>query len=164
MNQENFYTVRGYQLLNEKNTLLTSSMEDYLEMIYRVCLEEGFVRINELASKLNVRPSSTTKIVQKLERLRYVNYEKYGVIKLTKEGETLGAFLLKRHMILEDFLSNLGVEDTLKDTEMIEHDVSLSTLINIQLLNRFFSDNPDILKFYDAYKEQWNAEQPNALL
>ena len=30
-----FHTVRGYQLLEQNKSVLTSAMEDYLEMIYR---------------------------------------------------------------------------------------------------------------------------------
>lgn len=155
MNKKNFYTVRGYQLLNEKDTFLTPSMEDYLEMIYRISLEEDYIRINDLASKVNVRPSSATKIVQKLEKLRYINYQKYGVVKLTIEGEKIGAFLLKRHQIIENFLTMIGVEDTLKDTEMIEHYISSNALNNIQILNDFLRNNPEILKSLESYKKQW---------
>ena len=70
-----FYTVRGYQILDSGNKILSSSLEDYLEMIYRICLDEGYARINQLADKLNVRPSSTTKIVQKLCELGFVEYK-----------------------------------------------------------------------------------------
>lgn len=155
MDKKNFYTVRGYQLLNKNDNLLTPSMEDYLEMIYRICLDEDYIRINKLANKLNVRPSSTTKIVQKLEKLGLVFYQKYGVIKLTKEGKDIGAFLLKRHIIIEKFLNKIGVEETLKETEMIEHYISISTLENIHILDNFFTDNLDILKMYENYKKNW---------
>ena len=61
-------------MLNSEDKILTSSLEDYLEMIYRICLEDGYARINQLADKLNVRPSSTTKVVQKLCELKLVDY------------------------------------------------------------------------------------------
>jgi DtxR family Mn-dependent transcriptional regulator len=128
--ERGFYTVRGYQMLNAENKTLTSSMEDYLEMICRTCREEGYVRVNQLAEMLNVRPSSTTKVIQKLNALGLVDYQKYGIIQPTEEGKAIGDFLLKRHEIIEEFLGILGIEETrLKDTEMIEHDVSLNTLI-----------------------------------
>ena len=72
---QQFHTVRGYQLLNAEGRVLTSGMEDYLEMIYRICLEAGFVRISQLAERLSVRPSSATKVVQKLSDLGLVDYE-----------------------------------------------------------------------------------------
>lgn len=151
MDNREFYTVRGYQMLNENK--LTSSMEDYLEMIYRTTLVTDYIRVNQLADKLNVQPSSTTKVVQKLKKLGMIDYEKYGIIKLTEEGKEIGQFLYKRHEILESFLQKIGVKETLlKDTEMIEHDMSLSTLENINILNAFLNEYPDILDKYYVFK------------
>jgi DtxR family Mn-dependent transcriptional regulator len=148
-----FHTVRGYQMLNSERKVLTSSMEDYLEMLYRLCLENGYARINQLADKLNVRPSSTTKVVQKLYELGLVNYQRYGIIQLTEDGKSIGEFLLKRHVVIEEFLRNIEVKETLlKDTELIEHDVSLSALEAINSLNRFLSYNPQVKKQYDIYR------------
>ncbi len=150
-----FYTVRGYQLLNAENRMLTSSMEDYLEMIYRTCQQDGYARINQLASKLNVRPSSTTKVIQKLRDLGLVNYQKYGIIQLTQEGLEIGNYLLRRHSIIEEFLRNLGIQDTLlKDTEMMEHDVSHQALKRLHLLNCFLKENPEIYLQFQHYMEK----------
>lgn len=158
MNKEReFHTVRGYQILNAENKLLTSSMEDYLEMIFRICITEDYVRINQLAGKLNVQPSSVTKVVKKLRELGLVDYQRYGIIQLTSEGKGIGEFLLKRHKIIEDFLKNLGIEETLlKDTEMIEHDVSLNTLKSIHILNEFFLVNSNVLNQYIKFKNEVN--------
>ena len=152
-NEREFRTVRGYQILDAESKALTASMEDYLEMIYRTCGEEGYARVNRLAERLNVRPSSTTKVIKKLKDLGLVNYQKYGVIKLTEKGKALGSFLLKRHEVIEEFLKILGVEETrLKDTEMMEHDVSLSTLRGLYTLNRFLRETPDVMKQYEAFR------------
>ena len=154
--KDEFYTLRGYKMLNQEKNLLTSSMEDYLEMIYRMCRNEDYVRMNQLAKNLNVRPSSATKIVQKLKELGMVDYQKYGIIQLTEEGKSLGKFLLNRHNIIEEFLKNIGTVDTrLRDTEIMEHGVGLSTLGNIYLLNKFLSDNPSILEQFERYKADY---------
>lgn len=153
---KSFYTVRGYQILNSENKILTSSMEDYLEMIYRICKEEGFARINQLANKLNVRPSSTTKIVQRLSELGLVYYRRYGIIKLTEEGIEVGEYLLKRHEIIQVFLKNLGIEETLlRDTELIEHDVSKSALDSIYIFNLFLVENPEIKNRYNVFRKNF---------
>ncbi|MFY9382176.1 MAG: iron dependent repressor, metal binding and dimerization domain protein, partial [Eubacteriales bacterium] len=121
---------------------------------YRICLDEGYARINQLADKLNVRPSSTTKIVQKLCELGFVEYKKYGIIQLTGAGENVGRYLLERHEIVQEFLSNLGIEDNLlRDTELIEHDLSHNALFAIYSLNKFLSDNPEVKSQYDAYRK-----------
>lgn len=132
---KNFYTVRGYEILKKDKNLLTNSMEDYLEMIYRNSLISGYTRIKELSESLNIRPSSATKMVQKLSELGFVNYEKYGIVKLTKKGEDIGGFLLKRHSIIESFLKNIGVEkDILVNIELIEHSVTEEALEKIDFI------------------------------
>ena len=85
-NDENaYFTFKGYQLNNDSN--LTSSMEDYLEMIIRLKEKQPFVRINELANNLNVRPSSASKMVTKLSQEGFLEYQKYGIITLTELGK-----------------------------------------------------------------------------
>ncbi|HOM02926.1 MAG TPA: transcriptional regulator MntR [Acetivibrio sp.] len=153
MESNEFHTVRGYQLLEQEKKLLTSAMEDYLEMIYRNIGNEGYMRINTLAEMLNVRPSSATKMVQKLFQKGFVEYEKYGIITLTEKGKALGEFLLKRHNIIEKFLSSIGIRDNLLiETELIEHNLSIDTLRSIDQLNSFFEEYPEILKKFKQYR------------
>lgn len=154
-----FHTYRGYLEIRKDKMKLTPSMEDYLEMIYRNCLKNGYVRMTNLAEQLNVQAPSATKIVQKLAKMGLVNYEKYGIIQMTKKGENIGGFLLKRHKIIETFLKNLGVENNiLNETEMIEHYLSLSTVKSIDLLNKFFEQNPEILAKYKKFTKKFTLD------
>ena len=147
-----FHTVRGYQLLKQNHKLLTSAMEDYLEMIYRNTEAEGYVRINELADQLHVRASSTTKMVQRLGELGLIKYQRYGIIRLTESGRELGEYLLKRHNVIEAFLKMLGItENLLVETELIEHTISANTLKHLETLTHFFTSNPELLKRFEAY-------------
>lgn len=149
-----FHTFRRYQLLKQKKTRLTPGMEDYLEMIYRHCKEEGYIRINRLAELLNVQAPSATRTVQKLAEAGLVDYEKYGSIKLNEEGEKIGQVLLDRHMLIESFLSKIGIRETLlRDTEMVEHNMSLEALESIELFNDFLENHPNILKDFEEYKK-----------
>ena len=120
---QKFYTVRGYQLLEQNKKLLTSAMEDYLEMIYRDILKEGYLRINTLSELLNVQASSTTKMVQKLTDLGLVDYKKYGIIFLTENGKELGKFLLERHAVIDTFLKFLGAGESvlINGTDRTQH-------------------------------------------
>lgn len=152
---EKFHTTRGYELQSYNKKLLTSSMEDYLEMIYRLGLTTGYVRLNELAQLLNVRNSSATKMVKKLCELELVNHEKYGLITLTEEGKVLGKFLLDRHNIIEEFFTFLGCKkNVLIETELIEHVLSNETVQNIKIFNKFIKDNTEIIKEYINYREK----------
>ncbi|MGI6144748.1 MAG: transcriptional regulator MntR [Peptococcia bacterium] len=142
--QQDFYTVRGYSLLKQEEKQLTPSMEDYLEMSYRLTLEKGYARIGDLAEALHVQPPSASKMMQKLTELGYVQYEKYGLIELTSKGNELGRYLLKRHQIVEKLLILIGVTDNLlEQTEKIEHNLSAKTLEKIETLVLFLEDNQD---------------------
>lgn len=154
-NNQEFHTVRGYQLLQQNEERLTSAMEDYMEMIYRNSLQEGYMRVNTLSELLNVKPSSTTKMVQKLTELGLLIYKKYGIILLTEKGKQVGEFLLSRHNIIEKFLKTIGSnEEILVETELIEHSVGVDTLRNISILNRFFDENPALLQCFREFREE----------
>ena len=155
MQNNEFHTVRGYQLLEQEKKLLTSAMEDYLEMIYRNVHKEGYMRINKLSEQLNVKPSSATKMVQKLTELGLLNYEKYSIIFLTEKGKAIGKFLLDRHNIIEKFLKNIGIsENLLVETELIEHNLSANTLKSIDQFNRFIEKHPEVVKKFEQFKKK----------
>ena len=158
MQKNGFHTVRGYQLLEQEKKLLTSAMEDYLEMISRNIREEGYMRINILSELLNVKPSSATKMVQKLTDLGLLDYKKYGIIFLTGKG-------LNRHNIIEEFLKKIGIkENLLIETELIEHNVSANTLKNIKLLNTFLEMHPEVVKEFEEFKvSDHSIEDPLSL-
>ena len=125
-----FYTLKGYALL-ESNTI-TTSMEDYLEMIYRIHSRGEAVRIGMLADSLNVKPSSATKMVGNLKKQGLVSSEKYGYIKLTCAGTELGEYLVFRHDILHKFLCYINQsKNELEQVEKIEHFFNAETVMNI---------------------------------
>lgn len=158
-NNGEFHTVRGYEILDKGRKLLTNSMEDYLEMIYRTSIKDGYTRINLLAEALNVQASSVTKMVQKLNKLGLIKYEKYGIIQLTEDGREIGIFLMKRHRTIEDFLRLVGLEENiLLNTELIEHNVTSDALYKIEMLNSFFQNYPEVLEKYEEYRRIHNEE------
>lgn len=153
MERNQFHTVRGYEIIKKNKKLLTSSMEDYLEMIYRHYQISGYVRIKTLAEQLNVRDSSVTKMVQKIAAIGLLDYEKYGVVTLTEDGKEVGEYLLERHRTVEKFLELLANGDTmLMDVEMIEHNLSPYVIENLKKLISFFESNPEIKAQFDEYK------------
>lgn len=150
----NFRTARGYEQERINEKMLTPSMEDYLEMIYRNNLEQPYIRINRLAQLLNVKAPSSSKMVQKLGELGFVNYERYGIVTLTDKGKRKGEILYKRHKVIEKFLSFIGCEeDALIQTELIEHSINANTVEKMELLYNFINDNKDILERYIEHKQ-----------
>jgi Mn-dependent DtxR family transcriptional regulator len=132
---------------------LSPSSEDYMEMIYRLSIEQGYARVSDLAHALHVQPPSVTKMLQKLSELNLIKYEKYGVIQLEEDGVDIGKALLKRHQIIEDFLKLLQVSDgIIVETEKIEHTINETVLEGISDLLTFFSNRPELIEQFYAYR------------
>ena len=152
MDRDKFRTFRGYSMESREEGDLTPSMEDYLEMIYRIAGESGYARVNDLALALNVQPSSASKMVRKLAEQGHLKYEPYGILVLTDSGREAGRLLLERHEILATFLELLGVRaNLLQDTERIEHLVSEETLGCIASFVEFAAQNPGWLEPFHRY-------------
>lgn len=140
-NSYQFHTVRGYQMLSQQGGQITPAMEDYLEMIYRLCLKDGYSRVGRLSDLLHVKPSSASKMIFKLSELGYIKYDRYEIIFLTDKGKEAGEFLLKRHNTVENFLKLIGITDTLEETELLEHSFHPDAVVKLNSLLEFFQQN-----------------------
>ena len=150
---EGFFTFREY--MQRLDGSLTASMEDYMEMAYRLCEKTGYTRINELSAALNVQPPAASKMVQKLAEMGMLDYEKYGLIILNDNGHAVGKALLARHNTVERLLRMLGIDEVeiLKETELVEHTLSDNTIAQIDLFLDFWQSYPDLAWRYRAYLE-----------
>ena len=133
----------------------TLNKEDYLEVIYTLIKEKGYAMNVDIASHLHVRASAVTAMMRRLDEDGYVVYEKYRGIALTSEGEKIAKSVANRHLIINQFLRMLGVDEETaqKDTEAIEHNVDPKTLHCINKLLKFAEDNPEWVKKYPPFKE-----------
>lgn len=132
MGAEGFYTLKGYHLI--EHGLLTSSMEDYLEMIYRMQKNsEGVVRVSALAQSLHVKPSSASKMAGNLRARELIQFPRYGYITLTETGRRVGEYLMRRHEIVHRLLCTVnGTQDELEQCEKIEHFLTPRTVMNLE--------------------------------
>jgi len=117
---------------------LSESMEDYLEIIYRLEKKKGFARTSDISSFFGHKPSSVTGMLQKLDEQGLVNYEKYRGVTLTAKGKQLAKDVSRRHETLVSFLKVLGIDKEIaeEDACRIEHAVHKET---IERLRKFVS-------------------------
>ncbi len=132
---------------------MTASMEDYLEMIYRLSRDKGYTRMRDLAAALNVQPPAATRMVQKLAAMKLINYQKYGILELEELGKKIGASLLLRHNTVERFLRTIGVKESelLEETEKIEHTLGTDTLSCISCFLKFIENSDWFRSEYNRY-------------
>lgn len=135
--------------------MLSPSLEDYLEEIYRLASQQQVVRTTDIAHKLKVSLPSVTKAVKKLSRKGYLQYKRYKNIKLTAQGEQLGKFLVTRNRTLQEFLtvidSNCNKED---EAEAMEHYLSETTVDAITILVDFFKQHPQLQRKFLEFKNK----------
>jgi Mn-dependent DtxR family transcriptional regulator len=109
-------------------------MEDYLEVIFELIEQKGYATSVDISEYLSVSAPSVTKMLQKLDGSRYLNYEKYRGISLTNEGAKIAKSMRERHSLLVEFLKMIGVAEDIanKDAEGIEHHLHLETLVKLE--------------------------------
>ncbi|MEW6725457.1 metal-dependent transcriptional regulator [Desulforudis sp. 1088] len=133
--------------------MLTPSLEDYLEEIYRLSLGENAVRVTDVAARLGVKLPSVTKALRRLHEEDYLTYRRYKDVILSEKGRRLGKFLVERNAILQEFLTVLDVScGREQEAEAMEHYLSLPTIRAIDYLVRFFKANPACLGEFHIFK------------
>ena len=127
---DDFHTLKGYDMIEKKQ--ITPAMEDYLEMVFRLCQKKEYTRISEISQYLNVKPSSATKMISNLKLYDLVTFEKYGLIRLTEKGINMGKYLIYRHNTLNTLLCLINhSESELETVEKIEHFINEKTIRNM---------------------------------
>ncbi len=147
---------------NTSSTNVTSTIEDYLESVLFLCEEKGFAKVTEIANDLNISKASVTEMLSKLKNQGFVNFEKYGTITLTKKGKTIALKIKDRHVLLESFLSLIGVKQEIasKDCCVMEHDLSKETINRLKDFYSFLEkpEQKDILERYSEFLKKNNEK------
>lgn len=117
--------------------------EDYLETIYNLRAEHGYVRISDVAKTLNVQKPTVTQMIQRLNEEGYVLYEPYLKLQLTDRGRKIARKVAERHRVLEAFLTILQIPKNVqkKDIHGMEHCLSPVTLERLRQVNDFLTKN-----------------------
>jgi Mn-dependent DtxR family transcriptional regulator len=141
-------------LLQSKRDI--SRLEDYLEAIYNLNEEKGYVSAADISDRLGVKPPTVSSMVVNLAKKGYLEHERYRGMRLTLSGEKVARSVIKRHQVISELISMLGVDDRTAyvDTEGIEHHVHPSTLRRFERLAEYLRENPQILKAVREFVEE----------
>jgi DtxR family Mn-dependent transcriptional regulator len=106
---------------------LSRSVEDYLKAIYALCEKGEAASTSRIAEALEVQPASVSGMIRRLAESGFVEHERYRGVRLSPEGNRAALRIIRRHRILETYLSRrLGYswEDVHAEAERLEHAAS----------------------------------------
>lgn len=119
---------------------LTSSLEDYLEVICNYVDLNKNIRAVDISRELDVSRASVTEALKKLAAKGFINYGRYDVISLTKSGMDIAKTIVSKHLILQNFFEKilgLSEKEASENACKIEHVISDEAFIKIsEYVNR----------------------------
>lgn len=113
------------------NKEYTASVEDYLEAIALLSEDKAAARVSEISRALQVTMPSVSAALKKLCEAGLVEHERYGYVKLTREGACIAEDVSWRHETLRRFLVevlDVFAETAEEDACRMEHSLSPDSL------------------------------------
>ena len=131
----------------------TTREEDYLDVIAELVELKGYATTLDISRFMNVSPPSVTKMLQKLDEKKYLEYEKYHGINLTDRGKQVADTIRRKHSMLLEFFEilNVGKEIANQDTEGLEHHLNPKTIRQLRKYITFLKSNPKIIKQFHGF-------------
>ena len=106
---------------------LSRSVEDYLKVVFNLTERGDAASTSAIADALEVQPASVTGMVKRLAESGLLEHEPYKGVRLTDQGSREALRVIRRHRILETYLSErLGYswDDVHDEAERLEHAAS----------------------------------------
>ena len=111
--------------------MVSKALEEYIKTMYVLKIKNGEIRVTDIAISMNCSKPSVNKALNNLKENKLVNYETYGKIELTKDGEELAKKILEAYDIVYVFLKEvLSLEEELakKEAEKIKSSIEDNTI------------------------------------
>lgn len=106
---------------------LSRSVEDYLKAIYSLSETGEAASTSSIAGILEIQPASVSGMIKRLAEWGFVEHAPYRGVKLTESGTREALRIIRRHRVLETYLSQrLGYswDDVHEEAERLEHAAS----------------------------------------
>lgn len=136
---------------------LTNSQEEYLKTIYLLERNKQKVRVTDIAKKMNITKPSVNKALKILKELKLINYEVYGDINLTKDGQEQAKGIIKKQDILETFLIGIleiDKEQAQEEAKAIKYAMSKESIDKLDSYISKILDLGDLKCGYDKNNEK----------
>lgn len=136
--------------------MISKSLEEYLKTIYVLKKQSGEVRVTDIAIKMDCTKPSVNKAIHNLKDNGYINYEAYGDIELTEQGEKHAKKILEAYDIVYLFLKevlNLETSKAREEADKIKLSMSDKTLNELKKYVHKVLDLSDLNCAYDINNE-----------
>ncbi len=105
---------------------LTPAMEDYLEAVFMLQKQKGYVRCVDVAEQLGVKKPSVSRAVKELTKSGHLVKNANGTLSLTETGLQLAEQIYEKHQFFTRQLIEAGVPHDIaaQDACRLEHVIS----------------------------------------
>jgi|SRR4051794_19045047 DtxR family Mn-dependent transcriptional regulator len=105
------------------------TVENYVKAIYQLShgAADGAIATGQISAALGVLPGTVTSMLKTLDESNLATYTPYEGVRLTPSGRGLALRVLRRHRLIEQFLTqtlNLSWDEVHEEAEHMEHAVS----------------------------------------
>ena len=137
--------------------MISKALEEYLKVMYILKKQNGDIRVTDVANKMDCSKASVNKSINSLKENGLVNYETYGDIELTRDGEMLAKKILEAYDVMYVFLKDvIGIDENLaaEDAEKIKSALSDTSVNEIAKYIHKVLDLNDLDCNYDINNEK----------
>ena len=137
--------------------MISKALEEYLKTMYILKKQNNNIRVTDIAEKMNCTKASVNKAIYNLKDNGLLNYESYGTIEMTQEGENLAKKILEAYDIVYLFLKdvlNIEEEKAKKEAENIKSTITDETVNKLAKYVHKVLDLNSLDCDYDINKEK----------
>ena len=121
---------------------IQASAEDYLESILVLSQKKGKVRSVDIAQHKGFAKPTVSIIMKQFRENGYIELDKDRNISLTEKGAVIAKNTYERHMLLANFLMEIGVDEetAYADACKIEHNISEASFEKLKIFYQHYSE------------------------
>ena len=145
---------------------LSSTLEDYLEAIFRIEKKKRAARVRDIASHVGVTKSTVNAALKSLAAKQLVEYEPYELIVLTPKGRDKALTIVMNHYIISDFLQSVlavsreRAERTACDLEhAVDREMMERFVCFLAVAKKFAADGSDLLGEFRRFLNEGSEDR-----
>ena len=146
--------------------MISNALEEYLKNMYILQKQNNEIRVTDIANKMNCSKPSVNKALNNLKEEKLINYETYGKIELTEDGENLAKKILAAYDIGYVFFKDvLGLDEEkwCSEAEKLKSALEDQTINNLAKYVHKVLDFNSLECAYDINKEKCRSCARNSL-